>query len=56
MPDLSTYSDSRLMQYMVFCVEQSYNYATATQKGRTAYRREVRRIERYMDTREPVAV
>jgi hypothetical protein len=56
MPDLSTYTDQRLMQYMAFCTEQSFNYATATQKGRSYYRREVRRIERHMDTRMPVGV
>jgi hypothetical protein len=57
MPDLSTYSDSRLMQYLAFCAEQSYNYSEGTTaKWRTRYRREAKRVERYMDTRKPVAV
>lgn len=57
MPDLSTYSDSRLTQYLAFCAEQSYNYSEGTTaKWRTRYRREAKRVERYMDTREPVAV
>jgi hypothetical protein len=33
MPDLSTYTDQRLMQYMAFCTEQSFNYRDGHPEG-----------------------